>query len=84
MLVTVTALVPAVPALDTLTISKPAIVVDGASANAKAVVEAIFNVSVPSPPLILSKEERVVFAALNVSFPLVPGKLSTPVVSVRC
>ena len=61
--------------------SNPAIVVDGGFAYAKAAVEAIFNVSEPAPPLILSKLLIVEFVALNESFPAVPVIESTPVVS---
>jgi len=70
--------------------SNPAIVVEGGFAYAKAAVEAIFNVSVPAPPLILSKLLIVEFVALNTSLPevlvvpLEPTKVpdvSTPVVS---
>ena len=61
--------------------SNPAIVVDGGFAYAKAAVEAILNVSVPAPPLILSKLLIVEFVALNVSFPAVPVIESTPEVS---
>lgn len=88
--VTVTALVPAVPELETFTVSKPAIVTDGCSAKARAVVDTRFNVSVPEPPLILSKLVKVPLAELNVSLPavlVVPAsplsepEVSTPVVS---
>ena len=83
--VTVTALVPAVPALETLTASKPAIVTDGGSAKARAVVDTRFNVSVPEPPAMLSKLLKVKLAALNVSLPavlVVPASpLSVPEVS---
>ena len=89
-LATNTALVPAVPELETFTVSKPAIVTDGCSAKARAVVDTRFNVSVPEPPLILSKLVKVKLAALNVSLPavlVVPAsplsapEVSTPVVS---
>lgn len=61
--------------------SNPAIVVEGGFAYAKAAVEAIFNVSVPAPPLILSKLLIVEFVALNASFPADPVIESTPEVS---
>ena len=80
------------PELETLTVSKPAIVLDGASAKLVRLFDTRFNVSVPAPPLILSKLFKVPFAELNVSLPPVPvvpaeptkePDVSTPVVSVR-
>ena len=69
-----------------LTVSIPEIDVETGNVNAVARSVTKFNVSVPSPPLIVSnmlKVAPVPKIALNASLPAVPTRLSTPVVSVK-
>lgn len=63
--------------------SNPAITTDGGSVNAAPAADAIFNVSIPVPALMLSKLFKVKSVALNVSAVAAPVMVSTPVVSVK-
>ena len=71
-------------------VSTPVIVAIGIATAAATPVTVKFKVSVPLPPVMVSDVEKVseaaavsLMTALKVSFPLVPGKESAPVVSVR-
>ena len=69
-------------------VSTPVIVAIGIATAALVPVTVKFKVSPPVPPVMVSEVEKVseaaavsLMTALNVSLPLVPGKVSAPVVS---